>query len=112
MGAILTATDLLRARAQGATLAYEGKNMLLRATGRVHAVTPMQWVDRVEVPAPACRAAGAGGPMVGAHPTDKAVNCRRCLGHRPRPKARPHRRARREECARALQPTLPGLEPQ
>jgi hypothetical protein len=108
MGAIYTATDLLRARAQGATLAYDGKNMLLRASGRVHAVTPMTWLDKVTVPAPACRAAGAGGPMVGAVPTDAAVNCRRCLGHRP--KVRPPRRARREGRARAQQPTLPGLE--
>jgi hypothetical protein len=108
MGAIITATDLLRARAQGAMLAYDGRNMLLRATGRVHAVEPMRWLDKVEVPAPACRAAGAGGPMVGAVPTDKAVNCRRCLGHRP--KARPPRRARREVRARAQQPTLPGFE--
>lgn len=110
MGAIITATDLLRARAQGATLAYDGKNMLLRATGRVHEVKPMKWVDKVEVPAPACRAAGAGGPMVGAVPTDKPVNCRRCLKLGYRPKARPPRRARREACARAQQPTLPGFE--
>jgi hypothetical protein len=108
MGAILTATDLLRARAQGATMAYDGRNMLLRTSGRVHAVTPMTWMDKVTVPAAACRAVGAGGPMVGAVPTDRPVNCRRCLGHRP--KARPPRRARREVRARDQQPTLPGFE--
>jgi len=108
MGALITTTDLIRARAIGAFAAYEGRNMLLRSSGRVHAVTPMRWLDKVEVPAPSCRAAGAGGPMVGAVPTDKPVNCRRCLGHRP--KARPHRRARREVRARAQQPTLPGFE--
>lgn len=108
MGAIYTATDLIRARAQGAFAAYEGRNMRLRGGGRVHAVTRMRWLDKVEVPAPACRAAGAGGPMVGAIPTEQPVNCRRCLGHRP--VQRPHRRARREVRARAQQPTLPGFE--
>lgn len=110
MGAIYTTTDLLRARASGAALAYEGRNMLLRSSGRVHAVTLMTWLDKVKVPAPACRASSAGGPMVNAIPTDRAVNCRRCLGLGFRPKARPPRRARREARARAQQPMLPGLD--
>lgn len=95
MGAIRTATDLLRAKALGAALAYEGRNMSLRRGGRVHTVGTIRWVDGVEAPAPACHTVSAAGPLVGAIPTDRAVNCRKCLGRRPikRP-ARPARRGR------------------
>lgn len=83
MGATYDATDFLRARAGRAAEAYEGKNMSLRANGRVHAVGTVEWIDDIEVPAPVCHTSGAGGPMVGAIPTDRAVNCRKCLGLRP-----------------------------
>jgi hypothetical protein len=98
MGAIRTATDLLRARALGAALAYEGRNMSLRQGGRVHIVGTVDWVDGVQAPAPACHTASAAGPLVGAIPTDRAVNCRKCLGRRP--VKRPARRAGRARPAR------------
>lgn len=106
MGAIYTPTDLLRAKATGAAAVFEGRNMILRGRGRVHAVGTVTWVDGIEVPAPACHSSGAAGPMVGVMATDRAVNCRRCLGARP--VKRPPARARRLR-ARAEHPMLPGL---
>lgn len=129
MGAIHTIQDLIRARAIGATAAFEGHNMTLRQNGRVHAVATVEWLDGVHGPAPACHIGSARGPMVDAMPTDKAVNCLVCLSRRahmpnpagPRPhaakRARPPRRAFRPRRARGYerapypvaQATLPGL---
>lgn len=109
MGAIYTATDLLRARANGAMAVFEGgRNMQLRKRGRVHAVGTIPWLDGVEVPAPACHTGAAAGPMVGVTATEKPVNCRICLGRRS---TRPPQRARRApRRARATQATLPLFE--
>lgn len=109
MGAIYTATDLLKARADGARAVFDGgRNIQLRARGRVHAVGTVDWVDGVQAPAAACHASAAAGPMVGIVATDKPVNCRRCLGARPI--VRPPRKARAPRRARATQALLPLFE--
>lgn len=111
MAAVHTATDFLRARADRAREAYEGKNMLLRGNGRVHAVSAVEWLDGIEAPAAACHASNATGPMVGAIPTERAVNCRRCLGARPikrPPRDRP--RASAHRAPNPAQAVLAGLE--
>ncbi len=131
MGNIYTIQDLVRARAIGAAAVFEGRNMVLRQGGRVHAVASVEWLDGVQGPAPACHVGSARGPMVDAVPTEAAVNCRTCIRRRahvphpagkPRPtsgRARPKRTAPfRPRRARAsyvrapypvAQPALPGL---
>lgn len=109
MGAIHTATDLLRARADGAMAVFEGgRNIQLRARGRIHTVGTVDWVDGVQAPAPACHSSAAAGPMVGIVATDKPVNCRRCLGRRPI--VRPPRARRARPRAHAAQGVLPLFE--
>lgn len=81
MGAIHTATDLLRARADGARAVFDGgRNIQLRARGRVHAVGVVDWVDGVQAPAAACHSSAAAGPMVGVLATDKPVSWMRAPG--------------------------------
>lgn len=111
MAAVHTATDFLRARADRARESYDGKNMLLRGNGRVHAVADVEWLDGIAAPAAACHASNATGPMAGAIPTDAKVNCRRCLGARPikrPPRDRP--RASAHRAPNPVQAVLAGLE--
>lgn len=109
MGAIHTATDLLRARANGAMAVFEGgRNIQLRKRGRVHTVGTVDWVDGVQAPAPACHSSAAAGPMVGIVATEAPVNCRRCLGRRPI--VRPPRARRARPRAHAAQAVLPLFE--
>lgn len=109
MGAIYSATDLLRARANGAMAVFDGgRNIQLRARGRVHAVGTVAWVDGVQAPAAACHSSAAAGPMVNIVATEKPVNCRRCLGARPI--VRPPRARRAPRRARATQAVLPLFE--
>ncbi len=109
MGAIHTATDLLRARADGAMAVFEGgRNIQLRKRGRVHTVGTVDWVDGVQAPAPACHSSAAAGPMVGIVATDTRVNCGRCRGRRPM--VRPPRARRARPRAHAAQGVLPLFE--
>lgn len=74
---------LVRARATGARYAYQGRNMRLRATGVVHAVTDIEWLDGSHIPAAKCGAATVGGPLADGAPTTEPVNCLRCLRGTP-----------------------------
>lgn len=74
---------LVRARATGARYAFDGRNMRLRATGVVHTVTDIEWIDGAHIPAAKCGAATVGGPLADGVPTDEPVNCLRCLRGTP-----------------------------
>lgn len=74
---------LVRARATGARYAFDGRNMRLRATGVVHTVTDIEWLDGAHLPAAKCGAATVGGPLADGVPTDEPVNCLRCLRGTP-----------------------------
>jgi len=74
---------LVRARATGARYAFDGHNMRLRATGVVHTVTDIEWLDGSHLPAAKCGAATVGGPLADGVPTDEPVNCLRCLRGTP-----------------------------
>lgn len=94
---------LVRARATGARYAFDGRNMRLRATGVVHIVTDIEWLDGAQIPAAKCGAATVGGPLADGVPTTEPVNCLRCLRGTPafRPSTRP---------PMAGQQAIPGLE--
>lgn len=94
---------LVRARATGARYAYQGRNMRLRATGVVHAVTDIEWLDGALIPAAKCGPATVGGPLADGAPTTEPVNCLRCLRGTPA-----FRAVHRDQSPG--QRTLPGLE--
>lgn len=93
---------LVRARATGARYAFADRNMRLRATGVVHAVTDIEWLDGALIPAAKCGAATVGGPLADGVPTTEPVNCLRCLRGTPA-----YRRPRDHVPAQAA---IPGLE--
>lgn len=93
---------LVRARGAGARYAFTDRNMRLRATGVVHAVTDIEWLDGALIPAAKCGAATVGGPLADGVPTAEPVNCLRCLRGTPA-----YRRPRGHV---AGQLTIPGLE--
>lgn len=74
---------LVRARAAGARYAFADRNMRLRATGVVHAVIDIEWLDGSHIPAAKCGAATVGGPLADGVPTTEPVNCLRCLRGTP-----------------------------